>query len=207
MGSSFAGRTSASLLARLRQNGTDQAAWAEFVRRYSRPIFHWCRKWKLQEADAEDVTQTVLLKLAEQMRTFTYDPARSFRAYLKTLTHRAWCNFLESRRRPGAGSGDSAVRELLQAVAARDDLVEHLKEEFDRELLDEAMARVRQRVEAHTWEAFALTALEGLSGAGAAQRLDLKVATVFKAKSKVQKMLQEEIARLEGTGDRTDQTP
>ena len=95
---------------------------------------------------------------------------------------------------------------LLQTVAARDDLVEHLKEEFDRELLEEAMARVRQRVEAHTWEAFALTALEGLSGAAVAQQLDLKVATVFKAKSKVQKMLQEEVARLEGPRDRTDQT-
>jgi RNA polymerase sigma-70 factor (ECF subfamily) len=207
MGSSFAGRTSASLLARLRQDATDQAAWAEFVRRYSRPIFHWCRKWKLQEADAQDVTQTVLLKLARQMRTFAYDPTRSFRAFLKTITHRAWCNFLESRRRPGAGSGDSAVLELLQTVAAREDLVEHLGEEFDRELLDEAMARVRKRVEAHTWEAFARTALEGLSGAVVAQQLGLKVATVFRAKSKVLKMLQEEIARLEAPGERTDQTP
>jgi RNA polymerase sigma-70 factor (ECF subfamily) len=31
-----------------------------------------------------------------------------------------------------------------------------------------------------------------------ATKLGLKIATVFKAKSKVQKMLQEEVARLEG---------
>ncbi len=151
------------------------------------PHRHVLAVWHLQEADAQDVTQTVLLKLAEQMRTFTYDPGRSFRAYLKTLTHRAWCNFLESRRRLGVGSGDSAVLEVLQTIAAREDLVERLNEEFDRELLDEAMARVRERVEAHTWEAFCLTVLEGLSGAAVGERLGLKVATVFKAKSKVQK--------------------
>jgi RNA polymerase sigma-70 factor (ECF subfamily) len=34
-----------------------------------------------------------------------------------------------------------------------------------------------------------------LSGAAAAERLGMKVATVFKAKSKVQKMLQDELSR------------
>src|SRR5437762_2576102 len=92
-------RTRASLLGRVRQDRADQAAWSEFVSRYGRQVYEWCRKWKLQEADAQDVTQTVLAKLAEKMRTFTYDPARSFRAYLKTLTHYAWCDFLESRKR------------------------------------------------------------------------------------------------------------
>jgi RNA polymerase sigma-70 factor (ECF subfamily) len=189
-------RTSTSLLARLRHGG-DQTAWAEFVRRYGQQIYRWCRGWGLQEADAEDVTQTVLVKLTEKLRTFCYDPARSFRAYLKTLTHYAWCDFLELHKRPGAGSGDSVMLQTLQTVEARDDLVEKLNAEFDQELLEEASERVRQRVEPHTWEAFRLTAVEGLSGAEAAARLSMKVATVFKAKSKVQKMLQEELGRAE----------
>jgi RNA polymerase sigma-70 factor (ECF subfamily) len=193
-------RTSASLLGRLRQGGSDQAAWEEFVRRYAQQIYRWCRKWQLQEADAQDVTQTVLLKLAEKMRTFTYDPARSFRAYLKTLTHYAWCDFLQARKRPGAGGGGSQVLQMLETIEARDDLVQHLNREFDQELLEEATARVRRRVQPHTWEAFRLTALEGLSGAAAAEQLGLNVATVFKAKSKVQKMLQEEVHSLEEPG-------
>ncbi len=197
MADNSAARTSMSLLARLRQGAEEQAAWAEFVRRYGQQIYRWCRKWHLQEADAQDVTQTVLVKLAEKMRTFAYDPARSFRAYLKTLTHYAWCDFLQARQRPGAGSGDSDVLQVLQNVEARDDLVKHLHAEFDHELLDDAMERVRQRVEPHTWEAFRLTALDGLSGAEAAAQLGIKVATVFKARSKVQKMLQEEVAKKE----------
>jgi RNA polymerase sigma-70 factor (ECF subfamily) len=140
------------------------------------------------------VTQTVLVKLAEKMRTFHYDPARSFRAYLKTLTHYAWCDFLKGRNRPDAASGGSEAQQALHSLEARDDLVRQLQQEFDQELLEEAMERVRQGVEPHTWEAFRLTALEGLAGAEAAARLGLKVATVFKAKSKVQKMLQEEVA-------------
>src|SRR5271166_6204514 len=128
----LAARTSISLLARLRQDATDQVAWSEFVRRYGQQIYRWCRKWNLQEADAQDVTQAVLVKLAEKMRTFTYDPARSFRAYLKTLTHYAWCDFLEARKRPGAGTGDTGVLDALQSVEARDDLVQHLNAEYDR---------------------------------------------------------------------------
>src|SRR5207302_2779306 len=126
MASSFADRTSVSLLVRLRQESPDQEAWGEFVRRYGRQIYHWCRKRKLQEADAQDVTQTVLVKLSQKMRTFRYDPAQSFRAYLKTLTHYAWCDFLESRKRGGPASGDSQVLDLLQSVEARDDLVLYL---------------------------------------------------------------------------------
>ena len=86
---------------------------------------------------------------------------------------------------------------LLETVEAGDDLVRRLDEQFDQEVLAEAQARVRQRVEPHTWEAFRLTAVEGLSGAEAAARLGLKVATVYKAKSKVQQMLHEEVARLD----------
>jgi RNA polymerase sigma factor (sigma-70 family) len=172
--------TSTSLLARLRLDA--------------------CREWHLQEADAQDVTQTVLIKLSDKLRTFHYDPARSFRAYLRTLARYAWCDFLAQRKQPGAGSGDSDVLRALELVEAGDDLVQRLDKQFDQEMLEEAQARVQQRVEPHTWEAFRLTALEGLSGAEAAERLALKVATVFKAKSKVQRMLQEEIARLEEAG-------
>jgi RNA polymerase sigma-70 factor (ECF subfamily) len=189
--------TSTTLLGRLRQEPMDQAAWGEFVRRYGPVVYGWCRRWRLQEADAEEVTQVVLVRLADKMRTFAYDPARSFRAYLKTLARYAWCDFLEAGQQPGAGSGGSGMLKLLETVEAGDDLAQRLNEQFDLELLAAAQAQVSQRVEPHTWEAFRLTALEGLAGADAAARLGMKVGAVFKAKSKVQKLLQEEIARLE----------
>ena len=190
-------KTSATLLARLRQVPADQAAWVQFTECYGRKVYAWCRRWNLQEADAEDLTQDVLLKLAEKMQTFVYDPAKSFRAWLKTVARHAWSDHWSGRKAVVAAGGSQAL-ELLQTVEAREDLVRRLEEEFDRELLDEAVARVRLRVRPHTWEAFERTALQGQSGAEAARALGMKVATVFVARSKVQKMLQEEMQQLEG---------
>jgi RNA polymerase sigma factor (sigma-70 family) len=192
-------QTSATLLARLRQVPADQAAWARFTERYGRKIYAWCRQWGLQEADAEDVTQTVLLKLAEKMQTFDYDPARSFRGWLMTVARHAWSDYWSGRKAVVAAGGSHAL-EVLHTVEAREDLVRRLDDEFDRELLDEATARVRLRVTPRTWEAFERTALRGQSGAEAAKALGMKVATVFVARSKVQKMLREEMRKLDEPG-------
>ncbi|MFL5243878.1 MAG: RNA polymerase sigma factor [Gemmataceae bacterium] len=188
--------TSATLLARLRQAPSDQAAWNRFAECYGRKIYAWCRQWNLQEADAEDITQNVLIKLADKMKTFVYDPDKSFRAWLKTVTRNAWSDYWAARKAVAVG-GSQAV-EMLATVEAREDLVRRLDGEFDRELLEEATARVKLRVTPRTWQAFERTAVQGHSGAEAAAALDMKVATVFVARSKVQKMLQEEIQVLEG---------
>jgi RNA polymerase sigma-70 factor (ECF subfamily) len=80
---------------------------------------------------------------------------------------------------------------------AREDLAGRLEQEYDRELLDLAMVRVSQRVADHTWEAFRLLAVECLSGAEVAQRLGIKVATAYVARSKVQRMIQDELLALD----------
>jgi RNA polymerase sigma-70 factor (ECF subfamily) len=191
-------QTHVSLLLRLRQDPNDQVAWAAFVDHYGSKVLAWCRAWHLQDADAQDVTQAVLLRLAVEMRDFAYDPQRSFRAWLKTVARHAWAAFVDSRRRPGVGSGDTQVLEQLLCVAARDDLLKRVEEGFDRELLDEAIRRVRRRVEPRTWEAFRLTTDEGLSGAEASARIGMRVSQVYVAKRRVQLMLQAEVQKLEG---------
>jgi RNA polymerase sigma-70 factor (ECF subfamily) len=160
-------------------------------------VLGWCRYWRLQEAAAEDVAQDVVLRVARQMRTFRYDPGRSFRAWLKAVTRAAWNDWLDARRTV-AGSGDTAAWAALELVSARDDLVGRLEAEFDRELLDTATAQVRLRVDPKTWEAFRLTAIGGISGAEAAERLGMKVAAVYVAKGRVQRMLQDEVKTLDG---------
>ncbi len=206
MGVAHDSGTRITLLGRLRRDPGDQAAWAEFVEQYGPRIYSWCRRWGLQEADAQDVTQNVLLRLAQKLRDFSYDPTRSFRAWLKTLTQRAWSDFVEARKRGGLGSGDSQVLALLGTLEAREDLLHRLNEEFDRELLEVAIAQVRLRVAPQTWEAFRLTALEGLSGAEAAVLIPMQVAQVFVAKRRVQKMLQAELERLEKADEPGDES-
>lgn len=192
-------RTSASLLARLRQSPADQTAWAEFVDRYGRKLYGWCRHWGLQETDAQDVTQDVLVRLAAKMRDFAYDPSRSFRGWLKTLARHALSDFCDARGRAGAAAGGSVAVDALHSVEAREDLIRQLEDEFDQEVLAEAVARVRTRVIPKTWRAFELTAYEGRSGAEAAEALGMTIAAVFVAKSRVQKLLQDEVRQLEGS--------
>jgi len=188
--------TRSTLLTKLRQNPSDQAGWDEFVERYGRHIYRWCRQWNLQDADAEDVTQDILMKLTQKLRVFAYDPSRSFRSWLKTVTHHAWRDFEESRHSQ-ASSSDSRIRERILSLEAREDFSQKLEHAFDLELLETAKVRVRLRVAPHTWEAFQLTALEGQPVNEVAAKVQLQVAMVYVAKSKVQKMLQEEIVKLE----------
>jgi RNA polymerase sigma-70 factor (ECF subfamily) len=185
--------TSATLLRRLR-DPADRAAWAAFADSYGRRIYAWCRRWHLQEADAEDITQGLLVKIPAKMRSFRYDPKiGSFRAWLKTVVRHALADFARSQER--AGTQGSA---LIDNVAAQQDLLKELDDRFERELLDEAMARVELRVNPTTWAAFRLTALEQKSGKEAAAHLQIPVANVYVYKQRVQDLLKEEIRRLEG---------
>jgi RNA polymerase sigma factor (sigma-70 family) len=190
-------KTDVTLLARLRHDPKDQAAWGDFVARYGPKILDWCRRWGLQQADAQDVTQEVLLKLNRLMATFVYDPAGSFQAWLKTLAHHAWRDFVDQGRRAARGRGGSQMVALLESPQAGADLAEDLQDEFRRELLDRAMARVRPQVALRAWDAFNLTALEGWSGSAAGAQLQMKVAQVYLAKSRVTKRIEDEVRRLE----------
>jgi RNA polymerase sigma factor (sigma-70 family) len=188
--------TSITLLMRIRQGPSDHAAWGEFIARYQQQIHGWCRRWGLQEADAEDVTQTVLVKLLRAMQSFQYDPSQRFRAWLKTVTHHAWQDLVRSRREIAAGVG-SAASDPLESVVARDDLAERFEQAYEQELLSQAFAQVSSRVQSKTWQAFRLTALEGATGAEAAAQLGMPVTAVYKAKSNVQKLLEQEVHSLE----------
>ncbi len=193
-------RTRRTLLERLVRSGSqNRAAWSEFVERYGRRIFGWCLRWGLQEADALDISQIVLLKLAQRMKDFTYDPGRSFRSWLKTITRNAWQDFVDSPRTAAMARGGDIARERLESIAAHDDLTHKLEELYDLELLDTAMQRVRLRAAPRTWRAFSLTAVEGMPAPEVAARLGMKIARVYAARSTIQQRLQEECRKLENS--------
>jgi len=200
MGDMSGSGTSTTLLGRLALFPLDQAAWEEFVKRYGPSVLGWCRRWGAQEADALDIGQVVLAKLAVRMREFVYDSSGSFRSWLHTVARNAWRDSLDVRRPDPAGGRFEAL-EALNRLEARDDLVRRLEEQFDLELLEEASRRVRDRVQARSWEAYALTAFEGLSGAETGSRLGMSVAAVFQAKASVLRMLREETQLLEQAAD------
>ncbi len=186
-------QTSLTLMERLRQFPRNAEAWERFVELYRPKIYGWCRVWGLQEADAEDVAQDVIAKLTQKMTHFDYDRTRCFRAWLKTITQHALSDLLASRCRAlGEGQGP-----LISSIEARADLEKRIEDLFDRELLDLAIARVRERVAPVTWDAFRLMTFDEYSGAETSRLLGIPIASVFVAKHRVQKILKEELAKLD----------
>ena len=186
--------TSPTLLGRLRL-GADDAVWNEFVDRYAPAVFSWSLQVGLQESDAADVTQEVLLKLLERMKSFEYDPKRgSFRGWLKTVTVNAArdCG-RKILRLPGGSAGLSGVGESK----VWDELARKMEDEYRRELLDQASEVVRAKVADNTWQAYRLTAVENQPAALVAEQLGVKVSEVYVAKSRVLKQLRDVVAELE----------
>jgi RNA polymerase sigma factor (sigma-70 family) len=186
-------QTSLTLMERLRQFPWNSEAWDRFVELYRPKIYGWCRAWGLQEADAEDVAQDVIAKLTQKMASFQYDRKRCFRAWLKTITQHSLSDLMASRSRAFM----DATIPILGSIEARADLEERIEELFDREMLDLAIARVREKVAIVTWEAFRLTTFEECSGAEASKRLGIPITSVFVAKHRVQKILKGELVKLE----------
>lgn len=186
--------TSPTLLGKLRGDFKDED-WSEFVDRYAPAVFSWALQFGLQESDAADVTQEVLLKLLDRMKSFSYDPKRgSFRGWLKTVTVNAArdCG-RKIMRFPGGPAGLSGVGESK----AWDDLAQKMEDEYRRELLGQASEMVQERVAENTWHAYQLTAVENQPAALVAEQLGIKVSDVYVSKSRVIKQLRDAVAELE----------
>jgi RNA polymerase sigma-70 factor (ECF subfamily) len=189
--------TRPSLLVRLR-DAADAPAWEQFVRIYAPLLYGYARRHGLQDADAADLTQEVLLVVSQAIRRLDYDPRRgSFRGWLLTVVRTRLCNFLDRRRiRPGPDS-DATAR--LDAVAAPDANPDAWwQEEYERQLFAWAAEQVRSSVEPNTWEAFRLTAVEGRPAVETASRLSLTVAAVYMAKSRILARLRDLVRTVEG---------
>jgi RNA polymerase sigma-70 factor (ECF subfamily) len=192
--------TRASLLVRLRDPG-DGEAWRQFVQLYAPVVYGYARRRGLQDADAADLTQDVLRRMAKGAGQFAYDPSRgAFRGWLFTVTRNQLLDFQERNQRQRGVGGTSAQQRLEQEPDRQDEAV--FDEEFRRRLLAAAAEQVRCEFEARTWEAFCQTAVDGKKPQDVAVALGLSVGAVYIAKSRVQARLKERVRELadESTG-------
>ncbi|MEZ6089226.1 MAG: sigma-70 family RNA polymerase sigma factor [Pirellulaceae bacterium] len=188
--------TDISLLGRLQQPSTDAQAWDEFVDVYGTRIYQWCTHRQLQAADAEDVTQNVLIKIARSISKFEYDPQQTFRGWLRRITENAITDYFREVRSRDQAITPSQVSSL-ESEEAREDLLQRMESAFDLELLSLAMRNVQSRIDARRWQAWKLSADEGKSYKEVAQQLAMPVASVYGARYQVQKLIAAEVKRLE----------
>lgn len=173
------------------------AGWSAFVEHYGRTIYRWCTEcWRLDPNDAADLTQIVLTKLFEKMRSPSacpWDPAKGrFHAWLKTVARNAWRNAVA--KRPTVGHDADSVRQMLDDQSAGEDFVEVLAL---KELLQTARQRAQRRVKESEWAAFHLRIENRLKAHAAARQLRVTAETVHNYTSHVRKIFREELQALE----------
>ncbi|MFT3882185.1 MAG: sigma-70 family RNA polymerase sigma factor [Gemmatales bacterium] len=182
--------THPSLLLRLR-DARDNGAWALFVEVYTPLIFRYCRKHHLQEADAAEVAQEVLLQVNRSITAFEYQPERGrFRDWLGSVVRSKLSRFFR-KARPGTND-DTQELANLPALQSDADWADH----FNDDLLQTTLTRIQGEFEEHTWLAFTKVWRENNSAAETAKDLAMPVSMVYVAKSRVLKRLREEILLL-----------
>ena len=190
--------SSHALIRLLRSAPDDPATRSQFVVRYGPRISRWCRARGLAEVDVEDLVRAITERLVARMHEFVPDPGRGFRDWLWTLAEQS-LDDLAARIRRKEDLGVVANRPAeLEGIEARRELRAELAAEFQLELVAEAKARVRSRVSPRQWEAFRMTVIEAVTAAETAGRIGMGVASVYNAKSKVLRNIQDEIRSLDG---------
>jgi len=178
----------------------NQEAFGKFAEKYQPRIKRCCQGRGLQDADADDLTANILLKLFERdvFTDFVFQTKEKFNAYLDTVVKNAVLTFLRNRgRKPDAWSvGNAAVQESLSQVI--DEGVHDLETicEEDRALLRTIRSRVEEPLEEKTRQAFRLLADEGRTVKEVAQKLQMTEVAVWQVRSRVLRKLRSEFLRL-----------
>lgn len=175
-----------SLLMRIRDTA-NQAAWEEFVATYSPAIYRFARQKGLQEADARDLAQNVLSTVAQRITDWKVDNDRArFRTWLSRIALNQTITMFRRRKPDAARGGTTAVAVLHEQQVESTELELNHRREVFRLLARKA----RAEFEEGTWQAFWMTAVEGISVEQAAQSLGRSVGAIYTARSRIVRRLQ-----------------
>ena len=193
-----AASTQVSLLIRL-HNSEDDQAWSQFVEIYSPLVFSFARRCGLQDSDASDLVQEVMREVTKSISSFRYDPEiGKFRSWLYKIAKRTISRVQKKQSKQPIATGDSASFRILENHPdSHDEVQEYWDREYQRQLVDWAVDRIRSHFSDDTWQAFWLTSVEEQLPQEVAERLSMSVGSVYVAKSRVKKRLAEKIREID----------
>jgi RNA polymerase sigma factor (sigma-70 family) len=196
--------TRQSLLSRLRDIG-DDASWRTFFDTYWRLIYNVARKTGLSDEDAQEVVQDTVISVAKKMPEFRYDPAKgSFKRWLLIITQRRIHDRLR-RHYQSLPMANITSAENLPAMALGPDAAMDAawEEEWQRNVFQAALARVRQRVNPKHFQVFDYCVLQNMPASEVARRLGLTAAQVYLNKHRMVLAVKRAVKELEAEMDRT----
>ena len=189
--------TRQSLMLRLR-DASDQHAWSQFVSIYEPLILRLMRQRGLQDADARDVTQQVVVAVMRAVNTWQPDGREaSFRRWLFAIARNLALRFVQrgtSDRGPGlCGTGGTDMVELLRNLPEPEHrTIEAFDEGYRDSVFQWAAECVRKEFRDSVWLAFWRTCVLREPITEVAEELGMTTGYVYVARSRI-------IARLKKT--------
>ncbi|MDZ4686913.1 MAG: sigma-70 family RNA polymerase sigma factor [Planctomycetaceae bacterium] len=164
-------------------------AWDLFAEVYVPLIYRFCRRRGLQDADAQDVTNSVFIAVRKGLPRLAYDPAvGKFRGWLGTVTRNELMRDQRRSKRAGqptefvaAGWADMEENDAGWIVA------------FNSHVCQAALERIRPDFEALTWRAFEQVWMQDQTPADVAARFEKSRAWVHQVKFRVLQRLEKEV--------------
>jgi RNA polymerase sigma-70 factor (ECF subfamily) len=194
--------TRRSLISRLR-DWNDQNSWQQFFDTYWKLIYSVAIKAGLSDQEAEDVVQETVLSVAKKMDDFKYDPAVcSFKGWLLHVTRLRIKDQLRKRLpaigtppRPRTRSGTATVERIPDPSG---DVLESVwNEEWEKNLVDVALSRVKPRVRPEHYQMFYMNVVQRIGVRKVASMLGVSTGQVYLVKHRLGGMLKKEIKQLE----------
>jgi RNA polymerase sigma factor (sigma-70 family) len=194
--------TRQSLLSRLK-DCDDHESWKTFFDTYSRLIYNTALKAGLTPAEGQDAVQETVISVMKSMPKFQYDPAKgSFKGWLMQLTSwRINDQFRKRRhdaRRVHRNDPSPTATDTINGVA--DPNIQQLEsiwdEEWETNLWDAAMHRIKNLVHPKQYQIFDLYVLQEQSVWDVARALKVNPGQVYLAKHRVSSAIKKEIKRL-----------
>lgn len=190
-------KTRPSLLLRLRGE-RDEWAWGEFLLLYEPLVLRLMRRRGLQESDARDMTQQVLLRISGAIERYQPDGAEaSFRRWLFRVARNVVVTFLTKRSRQAAVMEDRQIAERLDATLPESAESDLFDQEYQLQLLAWATEQVRREFKDSTWQAFVETSINGRAIAEVAKELGLSAGSVYVARSRIMARLRAKVEECE----------
>lgn len=194
--------TRKSLLSRIK-NWNDSASWREFFETYWKLIYGVALKSGLTHQEAQDVVQETVLAVAKSIGKFKYDPAVcSFKTWLLQVTrHRIANQFDKRRKHPlapdidrDATSGTPVLERMPDPAGGLEGIWEA---EWQKNLMDAAIRRVKKRVSIEQYQMFDFYVLKKWPVSKVAKTLGVTVGHVYVAKHRVSRLIRKEVEQLE----------
>jgi RNA polymerase sigma-70 factor (ECF subfamily) len=192
--------TRRSLLDHLKQ-WNDQESWKVFFDTYWKLIYGTALKAGLNDAEAQDVVQETVISVLKSMPSFEYEGRNgSFKSWLLQLTRWRISDQFKKRvpgvhNRSDRTSPCTATIERL-ADPAEDELVISWNREWETNLMEAAIERVKRKVKAEDYQVFDLYVFKQWPVSRVVRTLRVNPGKVYLIKHRIGNLIKKEVARL-----------